>query len=178
MPNYRGTYFYGDYCAAFVKTLRMSGGIATNQQDVTSQVDPLGFLTNGLSSFGVDAQGELYATELGGSVRKIVPPFGDLEVSGRGAADALRLSKTGDWTWENLFLATEVPVSFYRVYRGSVNGSYTCVLKTTAPKWPLGGDAAVPAVGQLFAYVVTAINGSVVETERGTTGSFNAATCP
>jgi glucose/arabinose dehydrogenase len=178
MPNYRGTYFYGDYCAAFVKTFVMSGGVATTPQTVTAQVDPSGWLTSGLSSFGVDAQGEMFAMSLGGTVLKFVPPFGNLEVSGRGAAAALRLNKTGDWTWENLFLATEVPVSLYRVYRGSVNGAYTCVFKATTPKWPSGGDPANPVGGQLFAYIVRAVNGSGVETAAGTTGTFNAGTCP
>ena len=178
MANYRGTYFYGDYCAAFVKTFRMSGGIATNPQTVTAQVDPMGWLTSGLSSFGVDGLGELYAVALGGLVMKLVPPFGDLEVSARRAADALILDKTGDWTWENLFLATDVPVSFYRVYRGSVGGAYTCVFKATTPKWPSGGDAQNPASGQLFAYVVRAVDGAGVETAAGTTGTFNAGTCP
>jgi glucose/arabinose dehydrogenase len=178
MPNYEGTYFYGDYCTGVVKTFRMSGGAATNPQTVTGQVDPSGWLTSGFSSFGVDAQGELYAMSLGGTVLKLVPPFGALEVSGTGAADALRLSKTGAWTWENLFLATEVPVSVYRVYRGSVNGAYSCVFKSTTPAWPAGGDPVNPAGGQLFAYVVRAVNAGNVETAAGTTGTFNSGTCP
>jgi glucose/arabinose dehydrogenase len=178
MPNYEGTYFYGDYCTGVVKTFRMSGGAATNPQTVTGQVDPSGWLTSGFSSFGVDAQGELYAMSLGGTVLKLVPPFGALEVSGTGAADALRLSKTGSWTWENLFLATEVPVSVYRVYRGSVNGAYSCVFKSTTPAWPAGGDPVNPAGGQLFAYVVRAVNAGNVETAAGTTGTFNSGTCP
>jgi hypothetical protein len=178
MPNYRGTYFYGDYCAGFVKSFRIVGGAATNQQDVTGQVDPGGALPFALSSFGVDGQGELYVVSLNGSVLKVVPPFTDLEVSGGGAATALRLDKSGDWTWENLYLGTDVPVSFYRVYRGSVNGAYTCVMKTAASKWSLGGDPMTPAPGQLVAYVVTAVNASGAETEPGTAGSFNAAGCP
>jgi hypothetical protein len=178
MPNYRGTYFYGDYCAGFVKSFRMSGGVAVNPQDVTGQVDPGGTLRFNFSSFGVDAQGEIYTVGLNGSVRKVVPPFPDLEVSAEGAAVMLRMDKTGDWTWEDMFLATDVPVSFYRVYRGSVNGAYSCVFKATTPRWSLGGDATNPAGGQLFAYVVSAVNASGVESKRGTTGTFNAGTCP
>jgi glucose/arabinose dehydrogenase len=178
MPNYRGTYFYGDYCAGFVKTFRMVGGAVTNSQTVTAQVDPVGWLTSGLSSFGVDAQGEVYAMALGGTVLKVVPPFANLEVSGSGAADALRLGKTGDWTWENLFLATDVPVSLYRVYRGAVNGAYSCVFKSTTPAWPSGGDPVNPASGQLFAYIVRAVDGSGVESAAGASGTFNAGTCP
>jgi hypothetical protein len=42
----------------------------------------------------------------------------------------------------------------------------------------LGGDATNPLSGQLFAYVVSAVNASGVESKRGTTGTFNAGTCP
>ena len=178
MANYHGTYFYGDYCSGFVKTFRMSGGVPTSPSDVTGQVDPAHNLAGGLSSFGVDAQGEVYVVSLGGVVRKFVPPFPNLEISGEGAADVLRLDKTGDWTWENLLMATDVPVSFYRIYRGSVNGAYSCVFKSTTPKWPAGGDAQNPVSDQLFAYVVRAVDAAGVETMAGTTGTFNAGTCP
>ena len=178
MSNYQGTYFYGDYCSGFVKTFRISGGVATNPQDVTGQVDPGHVLAGGLSSFGVDAQGEIYVASLGGTVRKFVPPFTNLEVSAEGAADELRLDKTGDWTWENLLMSTDVPVTMYRVYRGSINGAYSCVFKSSSPKWPSGGDAMNPGTGQGFAYVVRAVDGAGVETSAGTTGTFNAGTCP
>jgi len=178
MSNFRGIYFYGDYCAGFVKSFRMVGGVATGQTEVTAQVDPTGTLPFAFSSFGVDGLGELYVLSLNGSAMKVVPPMADLEVSGLGAADALRLSKTGDWTWENLYLTTDIPISFYRVYRGSVNGAYTCAFKATLPKWPAGGDAAVPPPGVLYTYVVTAVSGTGAESKRGTTGTFNASTCP
>ncbi len=177
MPNMRGKYFYGDFCGGFVRSLVMSGGAATNLVDFTSQVDPGGTLPGNMSSFGIDAQGEEYITSLAGSVRKLVPPFTSLEVSGLGAADKLLLSRNGPWTWENLFASTDVPVSFYRVYRGTPGGSYTCILKISTPTWP-AGDTVNPSIGQMFAYVVTAINASNVETLRGTTGTFNASTCP
>ncbi len=178
MTSWQGTYFYGDYCAGFVRSFKMVGGVPTSLLDVTSQVDPGGTLVGSLTSFGVDGQGELFAVSQNGFVNKFVPPFPALEVSAVGAGTELTLSKTGDWTWENLFLATEVPVSLYRVYRGAVNGAYSCVFKALSPKWSAGGDPANPAPGQLFAYVVSAVNASGQETKRGTTGTFNAATCP
>ena len=155
----------------------MVGGVPTEQTDITDQVNPGGAFAE-ISSFGVDGEGEMYIVSLGGSVRKIMPPFGDLEVSAPRAADQFRLSKQGDWTWEDLFQTSDVQASFYRVYRGSLNGAYTCVAKPTAAKWPLGGDAAIPQPGALSTYVVTAVNASGIETEYGTTGSFNASTCP
>jgi hypothetical protein len=178
MSGYRGRYFYGDYCNGFVRSFVLAGGVPTLPLDVTSQVDPGATLRNNLSSFGVDGQGELYVTNLAGSIRKFVPPFPNLEVSAVGAADLLRLDKTGDWTWEDVFRATDVPVTNYRVYRGSIAGAYSCVQKTTLPSWPAGGDPAIPATDQLFTYVVTAVNSVGAETTTGTTGTFNAATCP
>jgi glucose/arabinose dehydrogenase len=177
MPGYRGRYFYGDYCSGKVNSFVMSGGVVTSQIDVSSQVDPSATLNGGLSSFGVDGQGEIYAVSLNGFVRKFVPPFTDLEVSGSGAA-ALKLSKGGAWSWENLSATTDYSVSYYRVYRGPVGGPYSCVFKATTASWPGGGDIAVPPVGQLFAYVITAVNASGQETKPGTSGSFNPTTCP
>ena len=174
MPNVKGRYFYGDYCNGETDSFVISNGVATNPVRVTPQFGNVG----SLSSYGVDGQGELYAVSLGGIVRKFVPPFADLEVSGKGAGTTLRLSKSGSWTWENLFTATDVPVSFYRVYRGTPGGAYACVLRTTTPSWTGGGDSAVPSPGQLFTYVVTAVNASGVETKRGTSGTFNATSCP
>jgi glucose/arabinose dehydrogenase len=178
MPNYHGTYFYGDYCRGFVRTLVMSGGTATNLQDVTTQVDPTGSFGGGLSSFGVDAQGELYITSFPGQVKKIVPPFAALEVSGAEAADRLLLDKTGPWTWEDVFRSTDVPVSYYRVYRGTVGGAYSCAFRATSPTWLAGGDPAIPPPDHLYAYVVSAVSGTGVESRIGTSGTFNAATCP
>lgn len=178
MPNYGGRYFYGDYCTGKVSSFVMSGGVATSKTDVSAQIDPSGTLNGGLSSFGTDGQGEVYAVSLNGFVRKIVPPFIDLEVSGPGAGTGLSLSKSGSWSWENLFASTDYAVSYYRVYRGPVGGPYTCIVKATSPAWPGGGDAAVPPVGQLFAYVITAVNASGQETKPGTSGTFNSTTCP
>jgi glucose/arabinose dehydrogenase len=180
MTSFLGTYFYGDYCAGTVKSFVNVGGTPTSPADWTSSVDPTTTLANGLSSFGVDAQGEVYITDNSGTgqVLKLVPPFPNLEVSGDGAGSVLLLDKTGDWTWEDLFRSTDVPVSFYRVYRGTPNGHFDCVLKTTVPKWPAGGDPAAPAADQLFAYLVTAVNASSEETATGHPGTFNAASCP
>jgi glucose/arabinose dehydrogenase len=177
MTGFQGTYFYGDYCSGWIKSFDVIDGAATNQQDWTASVAPGGGVPN-LTSFGVDAQGEIYMTARSGTVLKLVPPFPDLEVSGSGAASTLLLDKTGDWTWEDVFLATDEPVSFYRVYRGIPNGAFTCVLKAVTPRWPAGGDATVPAAGQLFAYVVSAVNAAGEETSTGHPGTFNPTTCP
>jgi hypothetical protein len=62
----RGAYLYGDYCAGWVKAARVTGGKVAEQRD-------LGLDIPSLSSFGVDADGELYALSLTGGVYRIVP---------------------------------------------------------------------------------------------------------
>ncbi len=54
-----GRYFYGDNCTGTVWSLRVSGGRA---RDVRQER----FTLNGVSSFGEDARGELYAVTLNG----------------------------------------------------------------------------------------------------------------
>jgi len=59
-------YFYGDYCSGVIWSLRVKGGVAG---DVRREP----FNVPGLSSYGEDSRGELYATSLGGQVYKLVP---------------------------------------------------------------------------------------------------------
>jgi cysteine-rich repeat protein len=66
MSDIVGTYFYSDYCASFVRTFEgVLGGVAQNQDDVTSDIDPT-FLLGTVSSFGEDARGELYIVDHAG----------------------------------------------------------------------------------------------------------------
>jgi glucose/arabinose dehydrogenase len=69
MPGYGGTYFYGDFCRGFVRSFRFQNGRAVEERDWTEAVGP----RKGLTSFGTDAEGEVYMLELGGSVYRIVP---------------------------------------------------------------------------------------------------------
>ncbi|MCW5890915.1 MAG: PQQ-dependent sugar dehydrogenase [bacterium] len=80
LPDLRGTYFYSDICAAFIRTFEYAGGLATNLQDRTATLDPPGPPSiGGVSSFGEDARGELYIVDYGngspgqGEVWRIVP---------------------------------------------------------------------------------------------------------
>ena len=63
-----GRYLYADYCAGFVKSFELSGGAATNLQTWTTQLAPGG----NISSFGEDAEGDVYVMTLGGGVYRIV----------------------------------------------------------------------------------------------------------
>ncbi len=60
----RGAYLYGDYCAGWVRAARVRDGKVAEQRD-------LGLSIPGLSSFGADASGELYALSLGGEVYRL-----------------------------------------------------------------------------------------------------------
>jgi hypothetical protein len=75
MPDLHGTYFYADYCTAFVRTFAgVVGGSAQNPQDRTADVAPGGGLSiDNVTSFGEDARGELYIADQGGEIFKIVP---------------------------------------------------------------------------------------------------------
>lgn len=74
MPDLHGTYFYSDYCTAFIRTFEISGGAATNEQDRTADVAPGGGLSiDSVVSFGEDARGEMYIADQGGEIFKIVP---------------------------------------------------------------------------------------------------------
>jgi hypothetical protein len=74
MPELQGTYFYGDYCTGFVKSFRISAGIATSKVDWTSTLHTQsGGAMTGLSSFGLDGKGELYLVRLSGEVYRLAP---------------------------------------------------------------------------------------------------------
>jgi glucose/arabinose dehydrogenase len=63
IPGIRGHYFYSDYCAGFLRSLRYSNGAAVDQTD-------WGLTMTAVASFGVDAAGELYVMS-GNSILKI-----------------------------------------------------------------------------------------------------------
>jgi glucose/arabinose dehydrogenase len=70
MPGYAGTYFYADYCSAFVRSFRLEGGRAVDLRDWTSS---LGRGLDSPTSFGVDADGEAYIVDRDGELYRIVP---------------------------------------------------------------------------------------------------------
>jgi glucose/arabinose dehydrogenase len=64
VPALRGRYVYGDFCSGRIWSLPLRGG--------SPQLLALPRL-EGLSSFGLDAHGEVYATTLGGRVLRFAP---------------------------------------------------------------------------------------------------------
>jgi glucose/arabinose dehydrogenase len=64
VPAARGRFFFGDNCHPPIRSISAPGG---------RQVRTEGFSISGLSSFGEDARGEVYATSLDGVVYRLVP---------------------------------------------------------------------------------------------------------
>jgi hypothetical protein len=70
MPGWHGTYFYGDFCSGFVRSFRLEAGRAVELRDWTATLGPgLGQV----SSFGVDADGEIHVLDYDGDVFRLVP---------------------------------------------------------------------------------------------------------
>jgi hypothetical protein len=70
IPEIAGHYFYGDYCAGFVKSFRYQNGAATDERNWE-----LGNIGN-VTSFGQDSAGELYITAGNGTVYRIAKSAG------------------------------------------------------------------------------------------------------
>ena len=67
-PDLQGTYFYADFCAGFVKSFRYQNGQPTEQKEWPQLSPPGDFVT----SFGEDADGELYVMTQGGGLFKFI----------------------------------------------------------------------------------------------------------
>jgi glucose/arabinose dehydrogenase len=63
IPGIRGHYFYSDFCAGFLRSFRYENGVAVDQKD-------WGITMSSVTSFGVDAAGELYVIS-GNSILKV-----------------------------------------------------------------------------------------------------------
>ena len=75
MPELRGTYFFSDYVKGFGGSFVLANGRATKVRDVTRELaPPPPHRIKNLSSFGEDAQGELYLVEhQEGEIYRLVP---------------------------------------------------------------------------------------------------------
>jgi hypothetical protein len=67
LPALAGRYVYGDHCSGRLRSLRIAQGAAVEDAS-------LGMHVPSLSSFGVDAQGRLYALSLDGPIYRIARP--------------------------------------------------------------------------------------------------------
>lgn len=71
IPEFTGHYFYADWCKGWVRSMRYDQvtGNVTDQFDWSGDLEALGQVT----SFGVDADGELLAVNWDGQLHRIVP---------------------------------------------------------------------------------------------------------
>ncbi|MEO8182183.1 MAG: PQQ-dependent sugar dehydrogenase [Deltaproteobacteria bacterium] len=69
IPDLRGAYFYADYCTGLIGTLLMENGALSGARDITASINPDGL--KDFTSFGVDADGELYLATRSGSLYRI-----------------------------------------------------------------------------------------------------------
>lgn len=75
IPALNGAYFFADFCSNQIWSLRRSGPAPTIEEHTTS-LNPTGISIGTISSFGLDAYGEIYICDLTGSVYKIIPTGG------------------------------------------------------------------------------------------------------
>ena len=77
LPALAGTYFYSDYCTAFLRGFRFTkGGGATDHWDWSNALNPKQKVAQ-VASFGEDEDGEVYVIGLGGTIWKLVPASKD-----------------------------------------------------------------------------------------------------
>jgi glucose/arabinose dehydrogenase len=72
LPALDGVYFYADYCTGLLRSFRWRDGRVTDLWDWKPALDPDNKLAT-LSSFGQDADGEIYLVSLDGVIWKLVP---------------------------------------------------------------------------------------------------------
>lgn len=72
IPEFNGHYFYADWCGGWVRSFKFVDGKATEENDWSDQLGKVGQVT----SFGVDADGELLVTTWEGAIYRIVPVRG------------------------------------------------------------------------------------------------------
>ena len=72
MPGYAGTYFYADYGTGLIRSFRLENGQAVDPRDWRSALGGDTTIRNP-SSFGTDADGEIYIVDYTGSIYRIGP---------------------------------------------------------------------------------------------------------
>ena len=142
-PALQGVYVFGDYLAGKIFTLNYDGTTASNFQDVTAQLFPI--TTSGgnvspsaLSSFGEDAAGELYVTDIGnGNVYKISP---------------MLVAASSRKTHAGTPLDIDLPLSGTRGVEsrsGGGSGDFTMVFKFALPLSSVGGRNITSGAGSV-----------------------------
>jgi glucose/arabinose dehydrogenase len=78
IPDLAGNYFYADYCSNQIWSMQYDGVAVTNLVERTAELDPPGVTAiQSITSFGEDANGELYICDQNGEIFRLKPagPF-------------------------------------------------------------------------------------------------------
>ena len=77
IPALQGTYFYADYCSSRIWSFRFVNGQVTEFTERTQELNPPGSASiTTITSFGEDANGELYILEQGGQIWRVAQDCG------------------------------------------------------------------------------------------------------
>jgi glucose/arabinose dehydrogenase len=157
-PALQGIYVFGDYLGpepgsiGKIFSLNYNGTTASNFQDITSQLFPIP-TTGGnvslvnLSSFGEDASGELYLTDIGnGNVYKISPTL----------VSAASRKMHGITPFEINLPLTGPPGIECR--SGGTNGSHTMIFKFALPISSVGAASVASGVGSVSSRMIDSTN--------------------
>jgi glucose/arabinose dehydrogenase len=69
IPELRGVYLYADYCSGLFGALRMENQQLVGHREITTSLNRGGVLQ--ITSFGVDASGEMYVLSQGGNIYRV-----------------------------------------------------------------------------------------------------------
>jgi glucose/arabinose dehydrogenase len=75
LPQLDGRYFYADYCTGLLRSFLWKRGVVREHWDWKAAIDRDAVLQQ-ISSFGADADGEVYIITLGGRIFELVPSGG------------------------------------------------------------------------------------------------------
>lgn len=157
IPALQSVYVFGDYLGpepgstGKVFSLNYDGTSASNFQDITSQLFPIPTTVGNvnlvnLSSFGEDAAGELYMTDIGnGNVYKISP---------------MLVSAASRKTHAGIPFDLDLPLTSppgVECRSGGTNGSYTMIYEFALPISSVGG-ASVGGIGSVSSRMIDSSN--------------------
>jgi len=130
LNGFQGRYFFADFLAARVWSLRVVDGAATDLQEHTSDLNANGINLQNLASFGEDEQGELYLVSLGGPLyRFVLADTGE----GEGPVEGIH---TADQNGDNIISLSEL----LRVIQFFNSSGYQCAEGTEDGYAPGLGD--------------------------------------
>lgn len=161
IPDLQGTYFFADHCTAKIWSFRYDGSNKSDFMDRTAELDPAGPLAiNSITSFGEDADGEIYIVDRGGEIFKIVAdgpaPFVDLGFAkpGTGGVDPVLevCGLTGTGQIAILRLRKAFPSTLVLLYLSAFQNPVNGLGGTLVPDITLSVNFALNsnAEGQLF----------------------------